>query len=370
MRMVKPVLTVGIAALLALLLASVLLQSRPLQAAVVLQYHHVSDTTPRSTSVTPERFREHMDYIEAQDYDIVPLEALVEKLKEGEDLPDNTVAITFDDAYDSVYDTAYPLLKKRDWPFTVFVNTEPLDQGKNGFSTWEQLREMAEEGGATIANHSTKHNHLQRQKSGESQKQWRERIESEVVDAEQRIEEETGQNHRMLAYPYGEYNNQVKALLEELGFVAFGQQSGPIGSHSDLLALPRFPFGGSFAEMEDFVTKVNTRPMPIDSVSLYEDMELKSPLDEVVVPEGERPVLAVTLEDESLSSRVNCFASMQGAIEVKVEGAKFITRANKPLTPGRVRYNCTASTGESGRFYWFSQQWLVTDKDGNWVHED
>lgn len=352
-----------------LLAAGLLAVCTPLRAAVVLQYHHVSDSTPPSTSIAPDQFEKHMDYLAQEGFDVVPLPELVEKLKQGKPLPDKTVAITFDDAYDSVYTTVYPLLKKRDWPFTVFVNTDPLDAGKGGFSSWEQLREMARDG-ASIANHSTRHNHLQRRQSGESEKQWRKRITAEVVDAEERIKAETGQNHKMLAYPYGEYNNRVKALLEALGFVAFGQQSGPLARHSDLRALPRFPFGGIYTDLDDFALKARTRPMPIVATGLCADRECKKPLDEVVVARGERPVLSMTLENERLVPAINCFASGQGRIKTWAEGETLRTRADKPLTPGRTRYNCTAPSGEAGRFFWFSQQWLVTDEEGNWVHED
>ncbi len=366
MRVSKPGVTSTLVAALIAGLAVVvsLMPANPAQAAVVLQYHHVSESTPASTSVTPKRFREHMEYLANHDFDVVRLETLVEALKKGEELPDRTVAITFDDAYESVYDTAYPLLKERDWPFTVFVNTDPLDQNKNGFTTWEQLREMADHG-ATIANHSTQHNHLQRRKAGESEADWRERIESEVVDAERRINEETGQNHKMVAYPYGEYNNEVKALLEKLGYTAFGQQSGPIGSHSDLRALPRFPFGGPYGEIEEFATKSQTRPMPIDSVELYAGEDLEDELDEVVVAAGARPVLVLTLTEDNLAGRINCFAGGQGAIETRGASVDYPAKQTAPGVLG-----ITAPLVESGRFFWFSQQWLVTDKDGRWVHED
>ena len=55
----------------------------------------------------------------------VPLQELVDALRAGQPLPDRTAAITFDDGYISIYDTAWPLLRARGWPFTVFVNTEP-----------------------------------------------------------------------------------------------------------------------------------------------------------------------------------------------------------------------------------------------------
>src|SRR6187431_2593600 len=87
------------------------------QAAVVILYHHVSDTTPKSTSISPTQFEAQMDYLEKNNFSVVPLLELTEKLRKGESLPDKTVAISFDDSYVSVYDSAYPRLKKRGWPF-------------------------------------------------------------------------------------------------------------------------------------------------------------------------------------------------------------------------------------------------------------
>ena len=338
-------------------------------AAVVLQYHHVSESTPASTSVTPDLFKQHMDYLAEHDFKIVPLPELVKQLKSGKALPDRAVAITFDDAYESVYNEAYPLLKKRGWPFTVFINTDPHDQNKKSFATWAQIKEMAKQG-VTIANHTTKHGHLLRLRDNESRAQWRKRITQEILDAEQRITEKTGQKHRLLAYPYGEYDNHVKDVLKALDFVAFGQQSGPLFALNDLLALPRFPFGGGYGDLQDFSTKVNTRPFAIASVELYEDAALKKPLKDLVLAYGKKPVLVITLEDQKLLPRVNCFASGQGAIKTEVRDGKLIVQANKPLHAGRARYNCTAPTGEKGRFFWFSQQWLTKGKDGRWAHED
>ncbi|HSX85667.1 MAG TPA: polysaccharide deacetylase family protein, partial [Cellvibrio sp.] len=301
-----------------LALAAVSMSTR---AAVVLQYHHVSESTPASTSVTPALFKQHMDYLAEHEFKIVPLPELVKQLKAGKALPDKTVAITFDDAYESVYSEAYPLLKKRGWPFTVFINTDPHDQNKKSFATWAQIQEMAKQG-VTIANHTTKHGHLLRLRDNESRAQWRKRITQEILDAEQRITEKTGQKHRLLAYPYGEYDNHVKDALKELDFVAFGQQSGPLFALDDLLALPRFPFGGSYGDLQDFATKVNTRPFAIASVELYEDAALKKPLDDLVLSHGKKPVLALALEDQKLLSRVNCFASGQGAIKTEVRDGK------------------------------------------------
>jgi len=150
----------------------------------VLRYHHISSNTPASTSTSPARFAMHLAYLEAHGFDVVPLETLVERLRSGQPLPDKTAAITFDDGYRSIHDTAYPMLKARGWPFTVFVNSEPHDRHQPSFMTWEQLREMSSHG-ATIANHTVSHPSLIEREPGQQEVAWREWIAGEITTAQQ-----------------------------------------------------------------------------------------------------------------------------------------------------------------------------------------
>src|SRR6056297_2355727 len=95
---------------------------------VILMYHHVAGDTPASTSVTPTQFRRHLDFIEDNDFDVVPLQALLDAVYSGDSVPLNAVAITFDDAYVSVHSEALPELTSRGMPFTVFVATQAVDR--------------------------------------------------------------------------------------------------------------------------------------------------------------------------------------------------------------------------------------------------
>ncbi|HSC68577.1 MAG TPA: polysaccharide deacetylase family protein [Cellvibrio sp.] len=332
----------------------------------MILYHHVSEATPKSTSISPAQFEAQMDYLAHNNFNVVPLFELTEALRKGKALPDKTVAITFDDSYVSVYESAYPRLKKRGWPFTFFVNTDSVSSGKL-FVTWDQLREMAKHG-ATIANHTSSHTHLPRREQGETEKQWRQRIIAEITGAQTKIEQELGRAPAILAYPFGEYDAQVQQIAKKLGYIAFGQQSGVLDSEGDLQAVPRFPFGGSFTELDDFILKVNARPMPIKSVSFYSDKQTEQ--DNLIVKAGAKPWLVLELKDASLLKKINCFATGQGAITVEVIDNQLWAQAKQPLVPGRTRYNCTAYTGEKGRFFWYTQQWLVTDKAGEWTYKD
>jgi biofilm PGA synthesis lipoprotein PgaB len=346
-----------------LLIAATLCLTGPfdVRAAVVLQYHHVSVTTPASTSTSPERFAMHLAYLAGQGFEVVPLAALVQRLRSGQPLDDRTAAITFDDGYRSIYDTAYPLLVERGWPFTVFINSEPHDQRQSGFMSWEQLREMSGNG-ATIANHTVSHPYLLSRPPGMDEGAWRDGVAAEITSAQRRIEDEIGVAPKLLAYPYGEYNEAVLEIVGELGFTGFGQQSGPLADYSDLRVLPRFPFGGIYGDAADFTTKVNSLPMPLapGTASIGRETGDGQPLADIVFTDGDvRPVLALRFEEEFDTGRINCFASGQGRAQLLRQNSTVRVQAERGLGPGRSRYNCTAPSGQAGRFFWYSQLWIV-----------
>lgn len=338
----------------------------PLRAAVVLQYHHVSESTPASTSVTPGRFAEHLAYLQQQGLEVIPLEQLVETLRVGRPLPDRAVAITFDDGYSSVYDEAFPRLAERGWPFTVFINTEPHDHGRPGFMSWDQLREISRRGG-TIANHTISHPYLLDHEPGENESAWRSRVAAEITGAQQRIEQEIGTAPRLLAYPYGEYDRAVLELAAGLGYTGFGQQSGPLATYSDLRALPRFPFGGNYGDAEDFATKVNSLALPLagDGEPVRWETADGQPLSDIVLSSSPAPPVLVLSFPASFDPHgLDCFATGQGRISVRVEGQRAFVAADSPLSAGRSRYNCTARSPQPGRHYWFSQPWITRDSGG------
>jgi poly-beta-1,6-N-acetyl-D-glucosamine N-deacetylase len=347
------------------LINSLFLFSFSSNASVVLIYHHVSNTTPKSTSISPQDFEAHLHYLETNQFNVVPLVDLVDLIRNKKPLPDKTVAITFDDSYRDVYESAYPILKKRNWPFTFFVNTDSVGKGKL-FVTWDQLREMSKNG-VTIANHSTAHHHMVRKKSGESLVDWKQRVEKEITLAQEKITQEIGSAPKIFAYPYGEYNTDLKSILDKLGYISFTQQAGALSLVTDKQILPRFPFGGSYTKLDDFKLKVNSVALPVTAVKFYSAN--KNPLKSNIVKAGDRPYFEIQLAEESLSKKVNCFLNGEPvAIETETTMVKIAFK--KPLEQGRTKVTCTAHSGIKGRYYWFTQLWLVTDKKGEWGYSD
>ena len=328
--------------------------------AVFLQYHHVSDKTPAVTSVTPERFSRHLNYLDDNGYTVKPITRVINAIQNGETLPEKTVVITFDDAYRNIYTNAFPLLKEKGWPFTIFVSPGPVDKGYGKFLTWNQLREMTRYG-ATLANHSLNHDHLVERLDGESEKLWLERVRKDLAQTESRIKEMAGQSVMLFAWPFGETTPELRQLIEDMGYVGFGQQSGAVGPLSDFTRLPRYPMAGSYSDMPQFRTKINTKPLPVkqqvpDSALIDED-NLKPELE-----------LELTVATESFQKKqLRCYASGQGEIAVEWlddDKTRFITSATRPLPVGRSRYNCTAPSMDGRTYYWYSHQWLRLTEDG------
>lgn len=104
------------------------LYSRVADFVLILGYHRVAQTTcdPLELCVSPDNFAEQLDVLRRRT-DVIDLNSLERGFRSGK-LPRRTVAITFDDGYQDILQTARPLLAKRDMPCTVFAVTGALGQ--------------------------------------------------------------------------------------------------------------------------------------------------------------------------------------------------------------------------------------------------
>ena len=271
--------------------------------AVILVYHHIDTATPPSTSVTPERFASHLDLLAAGGYRVVPLADVVEALRSGKALPDRAVVLTFDDAYRSVYTEAFPRLRYRDWPFTVFVNTDAVDRRHANTMSWNQLREI-EDGGGTAGNHSRTHDHLVRRRDGETRDQWRRRVRDDILWARRRLEAELAAPLDVFAYPYGEFTAELEALVRRLGLTAVGQQSGPVGAGTDTVRIPRFPVATGYDDPANLTEKLRTRAIRAVVVA---------PRGRVLPGQGGAPALTLRVLSRGFApDSLTCFATGQG----------------------------------------------------------
>ncbi|MCD1648325.1 polysaccharide deacetylase family protein [Marinobacter adhaerens] len=314
---------------------------------VVLQYHHVSDSTPPATSTSVSLFEGQLDMISDLQLEVVDLQKGTETTLAGTDGQGSRIAISFDDAYDSVYHTAAPLLADKAYPYTIFVNTEAV--GRNGYMTWDQIRELAERPGVTIANHSADHGHLAR-KPKESESDWQARVTNSLDSAQKALARELDAPAPMFAYPYGEFDEALEREVAERGWYGFGQQSGAIGQQTEKTRLPRFPMANAYGQLGSLENKLRSKAFPVDTGRLPDGVISENP-----------PTLVFPLADPINPDRLTCFASGQGRIDFNVIDGNVEVQAPETFNSRRFRYNCTHPAGD-GSFYWLSQQWLDLSK--------
>lgn len=109
--------------------------------AVVLLYHRVGDAAgdPQLLSVSTARFAQHMEYLRRH-YPVLSVERLAGLLAAGEDLPDQCVAVTFDDGYADNLLNAKPILERCRVPATVFVTAGHIDHNEEFW--WDELEQI------------------------------------------------------------------------------------------------------------------------------------------------------------------------------------------------------------------------------------
>ena len=328
----------------------------PTQAAVILQYHHVDKATPASTSTTPELFAEHMKWLHDNGFQVVPLTVITDRLKKQQPMPDKTVTITFDDAYVSIYQNALPVMEKYNYPYTIFINTQAVDQRHKYTLTWKQLNELGKKG-AILANHTVYHDHLVERLSNEKQGEWVKRIEDELKMAEERIKEQTSQSHKLIAWPFGETAPELEQMIIENGYVGLGQQSGAVGLLSNPAKLPRYPLGAGHGAMKNFPLKMKSLPLPVTDVQPASD----------IAPQNGKigPVTLKLAKGEWGASQIACYALGRTLDITWQDKKKTELEVMMPdqLPLGRSRVNCTAP-GPEGRWFWFSKDWVRLTKDG------
>lgn len=324
----------------------------------ILLYHHVSDRTPRVTSVTEEELREHLQFLRDNEFTVIDIREAIAAARGEREIPAKSVVITFDDAYQNVFTNGRPILKEFGVPWTLFVSTDPITDRPGQYMSWDQIRTLHAEG-VVIANHSTDHAHLPRRLPGESEDEWLLRMRTNILSAEQKIKDEVGVSHKLFAYPYGEYDNALANLVEELGFVGFGQHSGGFGAFSDLRAAPRFAAAGIYANLRTLGTKIAALNLPVLEAR-YQDT--------LLAHTDTQPILELKLEMSDIRRhQVNCFVRGQPQAPEWVDQQTFRVQAAEPIGIGRQRYNCTApSVSKAGRFYWYSIQWIRPDEHGLW----
>ena len=178
----------------------------------ILCYHRLGTTAARMI-VTRDSFAAQLDYLVKNGYTVVRLSQVLDFLRGKARLPKKAVVITFDDGSASVYQYAYPLLKKHGFPATVFLYTDVIG-GRDSLG-WPQIREMAQSGLVDFQSHSKTHSNLTIRLENETDQQYRARLDNEIRGARDLIQRNLQNTVTHYAFPYGDANELVLERLAQ-----------------------------------------------------------------------------------------------------------------------------------------------------------
>lgn len=309
--------------------------------ATVIALHRVGDSRYPSTNLTTEQFKAQLAWLHDNGYHVWSLEAIVDALKTHKPIPPKTVGISFDDAYASVYENAWPILKQYDYPFTIFVATDTV--GRPFMMSWAQLASLARSG-VTIGNHSHMHPSLPELPNDEA-------VKKDIQDSQAIIIKRLGVSPRLFAYPYGEYTVAIRDDVEALGFdAAFSQTSGVISLASSLYSLPRFPLNEEYGSMVRFKEIMRMQPLRIKDVK---------PADTLLIHNPPHVEFTLLHEEGLRANTLQCYASNRSEVSINKEAWPLINvTVQQAYRPGRAKLNCTAQD-IAGVWHWASFFYLV-----------
>jgi peptidoglycan/xylan/chitin deacetylase (PgdA/CDA1 family) len=193
---------------------------------LALCYHALSASWPADLSVVPSAFEQQLRMLARAGYRGVTFsEAVLEPSSA------KRVAITFDDAFESVDTFAKPVLDDLGWPATIYAVTDYADaarplawQGVGQWAStphgpelaslgWEHLRELAD-AGWEIGSHTVTHPFLTRTSD--------EDLAHELTQSRLRVEAALERPCPSVAYPYGDFDERVGRAAAAAGYTTAG----------------------------------------------------------------------------------------------------------------------------------------------------
>jgi len=317
----------------------------------VFVYHRFNDSRFPSTNISIQDFKAHLDLLHQQEFTVLTLGQVVDRLQKGTSLPQRCAVITVDDAYRSFLSDGWPLLKRYGYPVTLFVSTDTV--GGGDYLNWQELGQLQDEG-VEIGSHSASHAHLLDRLDAESTADWSARVLEDIRRAQQAFDNHLGLSPDLFAYPYGEFSPQLLDLIKNAGFVAaFGQQSGVITASQDFFSLPRFPVGGVYSALSGFRSKLFMKSLPVNIVSP----------ETTVIKDENPPKLRFYLNMNGLDKNsLHCFVPGQSDCLLRLvneDAGLYEVEASRPISGRRSKYTLTTSDISGKSWYWFSQLWVM-----------
>ena len=185
----------------------------------ILAYHKVSNQFEWGINTVSIRFfQSQMQYLSDNHYYPISLEQYCNGDFQGESKY-HPIIITFDDADESVYHHAFPILRNYGFTATLFVisgyvgKINSWDANLGGISSrhlsWEQIRQLANEGWE-IGSHTVKHRDLLGVSIDE--------VKNELQFSKEIIEQNVDRPVQFISYPFNRFDRQIILEAQRIGY--------------------------------------------------------------------------------------------------------------------------------------------------------
>ena len=304
-----------------------------------LMYHRFNEDKYPTTNIQMDVFKNQIEIIKKFKYNFYD----PKNLEKNFDTPksDKKILITIDDAFSSFYEFAWPYLKKEKIPFILFVSTEAV--GKNGYMTWDQIRELEKETITYIGNHSHSHDYLVDLETDEF-----------IVDINSSsliFKEKLGYNPIFFSYPFGEYSLFIKEYISKNFKFSFGQHSGLIDINKDRYELPRFPINEKYGDLKRFKFLIKLSPLQYKSLL---------PVEKYLTNKNPPKFVVEFFDEQKNLHNINCFSDEGGKWEksnITLDQNILNLNFRDRFIFRRGRINC--SLNDDGVWRWFGVQFSV-----------
>lgn len=222
----------------------------------IFTFHRVTTLCRDGMTVSPSVFQAQIKYLRRK-HDIVSLEKALSVIASGERLRRPLAVIAFDDAYESVYTHAAPVLRAQGVVGTCFAATGLLGTSRtfdhdaecpvrdlSGVMTWEELSELHQQGWST-GSHTVNHARLSECDPDS--------LRAELTDSQLALKAALDLDAVAIAYPFGgrgDINDAARSMVREVGYAAclsdFGGENFP---GDDLFELKRIDIGANHARL-------------------------------------------------------------------------------------------------------------------------
>ena len=307
---------------------------------VSLMYHRFNESKYPSTNIQMDIFEKQINLIKSENLEIDDIENFNLNFSENKDK--KKILITIDDAFSSFYKNAWPFLKKNKIPFILFVSTEPV--GKNGYMTWEEIKEIENSEFGYIGNHSHSHEYLINYKFND--------FKNDIDKSIRIFKENLGYNPVYFSYPFGEYSKEQRNYISKNFKFAFGQHSGVIDFNKDKFELPRFPINEKYGDLDRFKFLIKLLPLQYNKIK---------PDDKYIKKEDNPPDVSIEFfKDQKNIRNINCFSDEgPGWKKTKIRFEENLLKLNfiDKFKFRRGRVNC--SLNDEAGWRWLGIQFSI-----------